>query len=71
MEPLKGDAVWTVHLSLPLATPTVLLLRPTVSVSNRKRRLTRDLGTPGPHLLIGSVMSVGTATLQEATLYVY
>ena len=70
MEPSRGDAVLTVHLNLPLATPTVLLPRTTVSPSNRKQRLTRDLVILGPHLLIGSVMSVDTAIPQEDTLYV-
>ena len=70
MEPLRGVAVLTVHLSLPLATQTVLLPRPIVLPSNRKRRSTRDLVILGPHLLTGSVMSADTATLQEATLYV-
>ena len=58
-------------ISLPLATtPMALLPSPTVSTSNRKRLSTRDLVIPVRLPSIGSAMSVGTVTLQEATLYV-
>ena len=58
----------TTHLSLPLAIPTVLLVKmPTVLVSSRKRQSIPDRETRERLPSTDSAMSVDTAILLEAT----